>query len=160
MQASIADVDIAVEEIKGVKAVAKSQLQTVQNVQGTFLTFVAMHAAWHFREPTRPWKKIGSNGLSYSLHLIMVSSGTSDKSLRPFAGTRNILEDQLAASQIFSAAFAEAAAKKEEAIKAHIGTVHIEEVRTLLQLPVLTTCPFHASPRHTYTCLAPTLGSL
>lgn len=43
-------------------------------------------------------------------------------------GTRKTLEDQLAASKIFSAAFAEAAARKEEAIKAHIGTVHIEEV--------------------------------
>lgn len=45
------------------------------------------------------------------------------------AGTRKVLEDQLAAHQLFSAAFLEAAARKEEAIKAHIGTVHLEEVR-------------------------------
>lgn len=40
------------------------------------------------------------------------------------------MEDQLHALQRFAEALAEAAVQKEAAIKAHISTVHLEEVLT------------------------------
>lgn len=43
-------------------------------------------------------------------------------------GERMLLDEQLAAFQQFAEAFLEAAKGKEAAIKAHISTVHAEEV--------------------------------